>query len=297
MVDSGVCSQLKGGLLWSPDSSRLVSKARRRLGRNNEVCERRAESRRAHRGFRLQAGARGAGFLVRLVCTDERTDQGGIPWFTSLTGPQGIRQTAHVRRLFAELAEQFLAPSAGPQPAAPTLARLDDFSPWSNSSARDTEQLLADFRLIASGLAIPERLRESKFAFLMALGTLSRTARSEALGCLEQVIESFPGSSCLLAYDETQQAAGRFSNAQGPGRSADELAGGTSLPWENNPKLLRRICADSRLDNLATAAWLLGQMREQARVRGVDRALRSRADVLAGCVSACWGNSTTQEFP
>jgi hypothetical protein len=279
--------RLKGGLLWSPDAVRdYVVQALRRVGASPGRSELPLKVVEDVAGIKYDpaAGASGPWFPMSVRASALLAEKNAT---VILIGPQGSGKTAETRRLFVELADRFLASTAtADAPAAPVLGQLTDLSPWGNESA-GLPPLFADFRQIVLGYPVPERLQGARFVFLLSRGTvLGRRARFEALGALGRLLRVFPGSSCLLTYGETEldELTHYFPDAH--------VLVVQPMNWleirahlrTHEPTLLTRLSIN-RLNDLATSPWLLGQMRDQARLRGLDHALQSRADVLETCVS------------
>ena len=291
--------RLKGGLLWSPDAVReyVVQKQHDLTGSP-------------------ERGALPLKVIENIKGLDLKPgDQAVGPWFTMsartselvrrpdlavvLTGPPGCGKTGEARRLFLELADSYLNATVNGS-VAPVFGMLSDLSPWAvkGQDGDGAAALFSDFRQIAQGLPVPERLKGRRFAFIIERDRgLARSARFHALNGLHLLLEKFPGSACLLTWGEADLA-----DLQSLTKSIVALVVQPMNPLEvrgylrkHDAPLLLKL-ATNRLDDLAASPWLLGQMREQMRMQS-DGALENRARVLDACVARMLSKFDTSRIP
>jgi hypothetical protein len=279
--------RLKGGLLWNPDAVRAyIVETLQQLDDRPDHSELPLKVVEAVAGTRYDpAGSASGPWFPMSVRTSALLAEPNMT--VVLTGPTGCGKTAETKRLFIECAQRFLtSTSTSDVPPAPVFGQLSDFAPWGND-ATELHPICSDFRSIARGFAVPERLNGQRFVFLIVRGTmLGRRARFDALRALRRLLDTFPGSSCLLTYSEAEL------RELDPFFLDPHVLVVQPMNWleiraylrTHEPKLLTRLSIN-RLTDLATSPWLLNQMRDQTRLQGLDHALKSRADVLETCVS------------
>lgn len=280
--------RLQGGQLLLPDPVReAVLQTRRRLAEDGTLPDALPLKVVDHaHGIQYRAGTQPEGPLLSLDTQFESTLQRDPLVF--LTGAPGSNKTEQFKRIYCRLADEFLS---GRSDYAPVLMLVGNIAQWGKLALEEDRddsrkpRLLAAIESIGRGERAPEFMNGRLFHFVIPMDEeLAPGPLDVAMQALRRLSDQLPNSRYLLVFDhDLLDALRRYQRlAQAKVLVVRPLdlpsirAYLLRTPSDSDTELASVIESRS-LEDIASAPWLLSEMRE---LRRQGYPFRCRAEVL-----------------